>query len=158
MIVNHQLRRRTDAGISIVNLTAEVRQKLAASGIRDGQALVFSRHTTTALAINEDEARLLADIQVYLNRLAPEAVMPVAGGGSHRYLHNDLHLRSNIPADEPRNAHAHLMAITLSQSEVIPIVDGELALGVYQSILLFELDGPRDRSVLLQLSGAGGAR
>lgn len=158
MIVNHQLRRRTEDGISIVNLTAEVRQTLAASGIRQGQALVFSRHTTTALAINEDETRLLADIQLYLKRLAPEAALPLADGGSHHYLHNDLHLRSNIPADEPRNAHAHLMAITLSQSEVIPIVDGELALGVYQSILLFELDGPRDRSVLLQLSGEAGSQ
>jgi secondary thiamine-phosphate synthase enzyme len=153
MIVNHLLRRRSDPGISITNLTAEVRQKLVASGIHNGQALLFSRHTTTALAINEDEERLLEDIKVYLNRLAPETAMPVAGGGSHRYLHNDLDQRPNIPADEPLNAHSHLMAITLSQSEVIPIVDGELALGTYQSILLFDLDGPRDRTVLLQLWG-----
>jgi len=153
MIINHQLRRRSEDGISIINLTAEVRKKLRFSGIQNGQALVFSRHTTTALAINEDEARLFEDIKVYLKGLAPETEMTVAGGFSHRYLHNDLHLRPNTPADEPLNAHSHLMAMTLSQSEVIPIIDGELALGTYQSILLFDLDGPRDRTVLLQLSG-----
>ncbi|NJN32776.1 MAG: YjbQ family protein [Synechococcales cyanobacterium RM1_1_8] len=46
-----------------------------------------------------------------------------------------------------------MLATTLNTSEVIPIVDGELALGTYQSISLFNLDGPRDRSVVLQLSG-----
>ena len=153
MIINHQLRRRSDDGISIINLTAEVRQKLRDSGIQNGHVLVFSRHTTTALAINEDEERLFEDIKVYLRGLAPETEIPVAGGGSHRYMHNDLHLRPNTPEDEPLNAHSHLMAMTLSQSEMIPIVDGELALGTYQSILLFDLDGPRNRKVLLQLFG-----
>lgn len=45
------------------------------------------------------------------------------------------------------------MAITLSSSEVVPIVEGKLALGTYQSVLLFELDGPRQRTVFLQISG-----
>ena len=51
------------------------------------------------------------------------------------------------------NAHSHLMAMTLSNSEVVPIVDGKLALGTYQSVLLFELDGPRKRTVFFQVSG-----
>ena len=105
--------------------------------------LVFSRHTTTALAINEYEERLLEDIKVYLRKLAPE---------SDKYLHNDLHLRI-VPPDEPMNAHSHLMAMTLSTSEVIPIIDGQLALGTYQSVLFFDLDGPRKRTVLVQISG-----
>ncbi|CAA9573899.1 Uncharacterized protein AF2050 (similar to YjbQ) [uncultured Synechococcales cyanobacterium] len=104
---------------------------------------MFSRHTTTALAINENEERLLADVKVYLQKLAPK---------SERYLHNDLHLR-DVPEDEPINAHSHLMAITLSTTEVIPVVDRKLALGTYQSVLLFELDGPRKRTVLCQVSG-----
>ncbi|WP_010479161.1 secondary thiamine-phosphate synthase enzyme YjbQ [Acaryochloris sp. CCMEE 5410] len=99
--------------------------------------------TTTALAINEYEERLLEDIKVYLHKLAP---------ANQRYLHNDLHLR-DVPEDEPENAHSHLMAITLSSSEVVPIVEGQLALGTYQSVLLLELDGPRQRTVFLQLSG-----
>jgi secondary thiamine-phosphate synthase enzyme len=116
---------------------------IASTSITNGQVIVFSRHTTTALAINEDEQRLLEDTKVYLRKLAPE---------SERYLHNDLHLR-DVPEDEPMNAHSHLMAMTLSTSEVIPIVDGKLALGTYQSVLFFELDGPRTRTVFCQISG-----
>jgi secondary thiamine-phosphate synthase enzyme len=105
---------------------------------------VFSRHTTTALAVNEDEERLLEDIKVFLEKMAPL---------NDRYLHNDLHLRPNIPPDEPKNAHSHLMAMMLNNSEIIPIVDGKLGLGTYQSILFFELDGARQRTVFCQVAG-----
>ena len=109
----------TQEGINIYNITPQVSAFLAETAIRNGQVLVFSRHTTTG----------------------------------DRYLHNDLHLRPNIPDDEPMNAHSHLMAITLSTSEVIPVVEGQLALGTYQSILFFELDGPRQRTIFCQVSG-----
>lgn len=142
----------TESGIQLYNLTPKIQAFIASTAIAQGQALVFSRHTTTALAINEDEPRLAKDIQVYLQKLAPEVELAI-GDRRHRYWHNDLHLRPNLPPDEPENAHAHLMAITLSTSEVIPIIDGQLALGTYQSVLLFELDGPRKRTVLLQVSG-----
>ncbi|NEQ13781.1 MAG: YjbQ family protein, partial [Moorea sp. SIO3E2] len=65
---------------------------------------------------------------------------------------NDLHLRI-VPPDEPINAHSHLMAMMLNNSEYIPIIDGKLALGTWESVLLVELDGPRDRTVLIQLCG-----
>lgn len=143
-IVNKFIEIETDKGINIHNITPQLEAILASTSIQNGQLLVFSRHTTTALAINEYEERLLADIKVYLQKLAPE---------SDRYLHNDLHLRKNIPSDEPMNAHSHLMAMTLSTSEIVPIVDGKLALGTYQSVLLFELDGPRKRTVFCQISG-----
>ncbi|MDJ0728219.1 MAG: secondary thiamine-phosphate synthase enzyme YjbQ, partial [Prochloraceae cyanobacterium] len=94
-------------------------------------------------AINENEIRLLEDLKVYLSKLAPE---------TDKYLHNDLHLRT-VPPDEPKNAHSHLMAMTLNNSETIPIIDGKLALGTYQSILFFELDGPRQRTLLIQIVG-----
>lgn len=133
----------TDDAIGIYNLTPAVQAVIDETGIQAGHALVFSRHTTTALAVNEFEERLLVDIKHYLRKLAPE---------TDTYLHNDLHLRI-VPPDEPMNAHSHLMAITLSNSEIIPIVAGKLALGTYQSILFVELDGPRDRTVLVQISG-----
>lgn len=133
----------TTENIGIYNVTAQIQACVDATGVQAGQVLVFSRHTTTALAINEDEERLLADIQHFLKKLAPP--------GDH-YLHNDLHLRV-VPPDEPENAHAHLMAITLSSSEVIPVMGGKLALGTYQSVLFIELDGPRDRTLLVQVSG-----
>lgn len=141
----HYLSVVTPAGISLHNLTAQIQATVTQAGIQQGQVLVFSQHTTTALAINEDEERLWVDIQAYLRKLAPE---------DQPYLHNDLHLRV-VPPDEPMNAHSHLMAITLSSSEVVPIIDGKLGLGTYQSILLLDLDGPRTRQVLLQISGIG---
>ena len=143
-ITHHIVTIETEADLQLYNLTPHIEALLAESSIANGHVLVFSRHTTTALAVNEYEERLLTDIKTYLNKLAPKG---------DRYLHNDLHLRPNIPADEPENAHSHLMAITLSNSEMVPIVEGKLALGTYQSVLLFELDGPRHRTVSVQICG-----
>ncbi|NEP01721.1 MAG: YjbQ family protein [Symploca sp. SIO2E9] len=142
-IINKLIEVETAKGISIYNITPQIVKLIQINNINNGQVIVFSRHTTTALAINENEERLLEDVKVYLKKLAPE---------SDKYLHNDLHLR-DVPPDEPINAHSHLMAMTLSTSEVIPIFDGKLALGTWQSVLLFELDGPRKRTVLVQISG-----
>lgn len=133
----------TSKGICIYNITPQIEKLLQVTSVKNGQVLVFCQHTTTALAINEDEERLLEDVKIHLSKLAPESGI---------YLHNDLHLR-DVPEDEPINAHSHLMAMMLSSSEVIPIVDGKLALGTWQSVLFFELDGPRKRAVFIQISG-----
>ena len=142
-IINNLIEIETFSGINIHNITPKIQDFISSTSIKNGQILVFSRHTTTALAINENEIRLLEDVKVFLRKLAPE---------SDRYLHNDLHLR-DVPEDEPINAHSHLMAMMLSTSEVIPIVDGKLALGTWQSVLFFELDGPGKRTVFLQIYG-----
>ncbi|MGK7926942.1 MAG: secondary thiamine-phosphate synthase enzyme YjbQ [Spirulina sp.] len=142
-IINEIIEIPTNEGISIHNVTPIIIEKLEKTRIKNGQILVFSRHTTTALAINENEERLLEDVKVYLQKLAPE---------SDQYLHNDLHLRI-VPPNEPKNAHSHLMAMTLATSEIIPVVEGKLALGTWQSVLFFELDGPRKRTLFLQISG-----
>jgi secondary thiamine-phosphate synthase enzyme len=142
-IINKLIEVETDSGINIYNITPEIEKLIASTAINNGQVLIFSRHTTTALAINENEERLLEDVKGFLKKLAPD---------SERYLHNDLHLR-DVPEDEPMNAHSHLMAMMLSTSEVVPIVDGLLALGTYQSVLFFELDGPRKRTVFCQVGG-----
>lgn len=143
LIKNELLEIETAPGIEIYNITPQIIDVLTATGIKNGQVIVFSRHTTTAFAINENEARLIEDLKVYLRKLAPEF---------DNYFHNDLHLR-DVPIDEPINAHSHLMAMTLNNSEVIPILEGKLALGTWQSVLFFELDGPRKRNVLVQVSG-----
>jgi secondary thiamine-phosphate synthase enzyme len=142
-IINQLIEVETSQGINIHNITPQIEKIISSIPVQNGQVLVFSRHTTTALAINENEERLLEDVKVFFEKLAPK---------SERYLHNDLHLR-DVPEDEPMNAHSHLMAMMLSTSEVIPLVDGKLALGTYQSILFFELDGPRKRTVFCQISG-----
>ncbi len=151
-IQNHLLEIPTATGLQIYDVTAQIQAWITACQVQAGQVLVFSRHTTTALAINEYEPRLVEDLKVFLQTLAPVTGLNLASGPYH-YLHNDLHLRPNLPPDEPMNAHSHLMAIALSTSEIIPIVDGKLALGTYQSVLFFELDGPRSRTLFLQVTG-----
>lgn len=133
----------TAKGIDLIDMTAELKDVLQASGINNGVLIVSSRHTTTALAINEYESRLLDDVRLYFERLVPP---------SDRYLHNDIHLR-DCPEDEPENAHSHILAMLLSSSEVVPVINGELQLGKWQSVILFELDGPRQRNVTVQVMG-----
>jgi secondary thiamine-phosphate synthase enzyme len=142
-ILNEIIEIETTEGINIHNVTPMIEKVVAESPIKNGQVLVFSRHTTTALTINENEIRLLEDLKNHLKKIVPE---------SAKYLHNDLHLR-DVPSDEPINAHSHLMAMMLSTSEVIPIFNGKLALGTWQSVLFLELDGPRRRSLFIQVSG-----
>lgn len=142
-IINQFIELKTETEIDIHNLTPKIEAIIADTEIKNGQVIVFSRHTTTALAINEYEVRLLEDLKNHFHKLAP----PTA-----KYLHNDLHLR-DVPPDEPINAHSHLIAMMLNNSETIPLVDGQLALGTWQSVLFFELDGPRRRSVLVQITG-----
>lgn len=142
-IKSHLLEIKTEPGINIYNLTPRIQEWLNSLEVQEGQVTIFSRHTTTALAINEYEERLLEDTKAYLKKLAPE---------TDKYLHNDLHLR-DVPPDEPINAHSHLMAMTLSTSEVILVMEGKLALGTWQSILFFDLDGPRQRTVSVQFLG-----
>jgi secondary thiamine-phosphate synthase enzyme len=142
-IITKNLEITTQPGINIHNITPQIQEFIDEIEIKNGQVLVFYRHTTTALAINENEERLLEDVKVFLQKLAPE---------DEKYLHNDLHLR-DVPEDEPINTHSHLMAMMLTTSEVVPIIDGKLGLGTYQSVLFFELDGARKRTVFLQITG-----
>ena len=82
-------------------------------------------------------------MKTFLNRLIPPG---------DKYLHNDIALR-DCPPDEPENAHSHLAAMLLGSSEVIALVEGELQVGQYQSVMLYELDGPRARNVNVQVYG-----
>lgn len=141
-----RLERTTTANISCDNISADLQAFVDATGIRNGLLVAAGQHTTTALVVNEAEERLLGDIERHFLALTPP---------DRAYAHNDLHLRPGIPADEPRNAHAHLIALKLGNHLTLPVVDGRLGLGRYQAVLLVELDGPRQRQVLLQLCGDG---
>ncbi|MBK8163568.1 MAG: YjbQ family protein [Gammaproteobacteria bacterium] len=142
-IYSTQIELDTDTGIAVHSLMPELKEVLAGSGIRNGFVTVTSQHTTTAIVINEDEERLREDVKRFLTRLIPP---------NERYLHNDIALR-DCPPDEPENAHSHLAAMLLGSSEVIPLIDGALGLGQYQSVMLVELDGPRARTVRVQVVG-----
>lgn len=124
------------------DISADLQALVESAGLQDGLLVAAGQHTTTALVVNENEARLLADLEAFVLQLAPP---------SHPWLHNDLHLRPGIPPDEPRNAHSHLIALILGNHLTLPVRGGRLGLGRYQSVLLVELDGPRQRQVLVQL-------
>lgn len=133
----------TGDGIALHDLTTDLSDAISESGIKNGFVTVTSRHTTTAITINENEERLLEDVKTFLTRLIPPA---------DKYLHNDIAMR-DCPPDEPENAHSHLAVMLLGSSEVIPLTDGDLVLGQYQSVMLCELDGPRRRQVSLRIYG-----
>ena len=115
----------TDGQIDVVDITDQVTGEVAA--IETGICTVFVHHTTAALSINEAEPRLLDDIKEFVTTLsAPDG-----------WVHDAL----------DGNADAHLRTSLIGRSVSIPIRDGELALGTWQSILLIEGDGPRKRSV-----------
>ena len=149
-----QLELDTKQGISLHDITAEITSAVEEAGVTNGYVNVLSRHTTTAVTINEAEPRLMDDVRQFLRTLAP----PDAP-----YLHNDLHLREAPDgwpggweawaAQEPENCHSHLLSMLLGNSETVPVVDGKLALGTWQSVILVELDGPRKRTVGVQVVG-----
>jgi len=138
-----EIHHHTAAGFAVHDLTDAVQTVVTGTGVREGTVTVSSLHTTLALTVNENEARLLDDMRHHLLRLMP----PDA-----RYRHNDIHLR-DCPPDEPENAHAHLLAMLLGHAQTLIIHDGRLALGRWQSLLLVELDGPRERRIAVQVVG-----
>ena len=143
-MIHKHLEFDTDPEINLIDITSQLREIVATSDISNGMLSVTSRHTTTAITINENESRLLDDVRMFFADLVPTA---------KKYLHNDIHLR-DCPQDEPENAHAHIIAMLFGSSEVISVVNGELDLGKWQSVMLIELDGPRKRTVSIQLMGS----
>lgn len=115
----------TDGPIDVVDVTDQVAADV--SEIESGVCTVFVNHTTAAVSINEAEPRLIEDIAQFVETLA------APDGWAHDELDG--------------NADAHLRTSLLGRSVSIPVRDGELALGTWQSILLIECDGPRDRSL-----------
>lgn len=164
--------------ISVEDLTPTLNDLLSDSGMKNGVINVISRHTTTAITINERESRLAQDMEQYFLELAPpdERSSAESAKAGVRYFHNDIDQRPDSPeeaqrcrdngweiddaeqleawrAQEPINAHSHLLSMLLGSSESIPVVDGKMVIGQWQSVLLVDLDGPRERTVGVQLMG-----
>lgn len=141
-----RLRVTTSCEFDMIDVTADVEKAVVTSEIKEGYALVYSRHTTFAVLLNEKESGLLADAARMLRGLVPE---------SDGYLHDDFDIRTeNMHVDEPKNAHAHLRQILAGHSsEYIPVADAALALGTWQRVMLVEFDRPREREVVVQVCG-----
>jgi len=139
---------RTEGGLTVSDITDEVREIVAESGISDGIACVYSPHTTCCVRVNEFEQGFLEDFAGLLRRLIPSEAY---------YAHDDWDRRTEnvCPEDmEVGNGPAHCMAMLLGTAgESIPVCDGELSLGTWQRVLFIELDRQRDRRWIVQVVG-----
>lgn len=128
-----------------IDITEDVADAVARSSVENGIAVVFSRHTTAAIKINESEPELLKDMARFLADIAPE---------EREYHHNNFEIRTvNMEEDECPNAHSHCQHLMLSASESVPVLDGRLNLGRWQRFFLIELDRSKERSVTVQVLG-----
>jgi secondary thiamine-phosphate synthase enzyme len=123
---------RTKESTELIDITREVKGIVSSKRVDSGVCVIFTKHTTTGIIINENEAGLKSDILTLLNELVPK------GKG---YLHDRI----------DNNAHSHLRAVVLGSSVTIPIENGALALGTWQSIMFVECDGPRSREVSVKV-------
>lgn len=117
--------------MELVDITGRVNDMVSNSGVGDGIAVVFTKHTTTSLLLNEYEPGLVSDIEDFLVELVPKL----------DYKHDRI----------DNNADSHLRAILLQSSLTIPVKDSRLDLGTWQRIMLAELDGPRSRTVSVKI-------
>ena len=114
----------TSERVEVLDVTGEVEDAVPENAT--GTCTVFVPHTTAGVTINENERRLLADLTTALDRLVPE---------DEDYGHNAV--------DD--NADAHIRSMLLGSSVTVPVEDGDLGLGTWQSLLFVESDGPRTR-------------
>ena len=135
----------TQKAPEFIDITDWVCQCVSQSNVSNGFAVVYSKHTTAAVKINENEPLLLEDMACFLEKFSPR---------NRGYNHNDFSIRTvNMTADESPNGHAHLQHLLLGTSETVPIIDGMMQFGRYQSVFFVELDRPRPREVMAQVVG-----
>ncbi len=130
VVINKSLKINSSSNFQIIDITDDILNILRVINsdgekhISNGTLSVFSKHSTSAIVVNENERGLLQDFERTLNDLIPD---------KNNYGHDRI----------DNNASSHLKSFLLGSSETIPIIDGELDLGTWQSIFFIELDGPR---------------
>ncbi|MQA74122.1 MAG: YjbQ family protein [Solirubrobacterales bacterium] len=130
-----ELRVSTRGDADVVEITAELQEAVAASGLTEGQASAFVRGSTAAITTMELEPGGVHDLRALLDRL-----VPVEGDYEHNRLNHDS------------NSHAHQRASIVGPSEVVPVIGGRLALGTWQQLVLIDFDDrSRERTVVLQV-------
>ena len=121
---------RTTAKRQMIDLTARVSDIVAETGVDEGLCNVYVTHATAAIVVNEnDDPNVCVDVLDLLDRLIP------AGKWRHDKVDG--------------NAASHIQATILGPSETIPVRGGKLLLGTWQAVMLVELDGPRDRRIVV---------
>ena len=125
----------TEKRRDFINITDELSTAVAESAIKEGLALVSAMHITASVYINDDEDGLIADIDEWLDKLAP---------ARPDYRHHQT---------GEDNADAHLKNLLLHHQVLVPITDGRLTLGPWQQIFYAEFDGQRSKRVIIKIIG-----
>jgi len=131
-VVNRSFSFSTRGEIDFVDLTDKVQETVSKSGIRNGLVHVFAPHATGVLILTENDYALLNDIKAFLEEKVPKR---------RAYQH-------------PSNAHSHLRSVLLPPDKTLPVIDGRVEFGTWQSLLFVETDVyPRKRTVIIQVMG-----
>ncbi len=131
-IVNESFTFSTAGEIDFVDLTDKVTKVVRESGVKNGLVHVFAPHATGVIVLTEYESGLLDDIREFLERLVPRRA-------SYRH---------------PSNAHSHLRSMFLCPDRTLPLVDGQVVLGTWQSLFFIETDvHSRRRTIIVQVLG-----
>lgn len=126
------LKINTSKNFEIIDITYKINELI---DINEGIISIFSKHSTSAIVVNENESGLLNDIEFTLDNLISD---------KYSYSHDRI----------DNNAKSHLKSFLLSSSECLPIKNGKLDLGTWQSVFFVELDGPRRaRTITLTMVG-----
>ncbi|MBN2226621.1 MAG: YjbQ family protein [candidate division Zixibacteria bacterium] len=118
-----------------LNITDQVEGALRKSGIREGLLMVGAMHITAGVYINDAESGLIADIDEWLQKLAPDGV---------DYRHHRT---------GEDNGDAHLKNLLIGHQVIVPITDGRLDLGPWQQVYYAEFDGRRNKRVIIKIIG-----
>jgi secondary thiamine-phosphate synthase enzyme len=131
-IVNKSYTFSTKGEIDFVDLTEKLQETVHASGITNGVVHAFAPHATGIIILTESDPALLEDIRNFLQKVVPRS-------GSYNH---------------PSNAHSHLRSVLLPPDKTLPLIDGRVEFGTWQSLLFVETDVyPRRRTVIIQVMG-----
>ena len=137
MVVTRRIGLKTKGDCHIIDITRQVAQEVAGSGLKDGTVTVFVTGSTGGVTTVEYESGLISDLQDLFDRLAP----------------SNIHYQHNLRWGDG-NGHAHVRASLLGASLTVPFVDQRLTLGTWQQIVFIDFDNrPRSRELVLQLMG-----
>ena len=132
IIKSNLLKINTSKQFEIIDITSMVNESI---DINHGIVSIFSKHSTSAIVVNENETGLLSDLEFMLDNIVSD---------KYSYNHDRI----------DNNARSHLKSFLLSSSESLPVKDGKLDLGTWQSLFFIELDGPRHaRTINLTMVG-----
>lgn len=143
-IYKQTLKLKSKSQIEFVDITKKVDEIVVKSGVREGQVLIYSPHTSASIVVNHNEPMLIQDFMRVLYRLVPIG---------DRYSHDLFEIGKTASSDGRSNGHSHCKAMLLGTSQILPIEKNQVLITEKQSIFFVELDGSRSRDVIVQIMG-----